>query len=67
MSTTATTTTRDGARREMAGFRGTIDRTQDAGYEEARKIYNAMIDKRPALIARCADADDVASGDRVRP
>jgi hypothetical protein len=28
-------------------------------YEEARKLYNAMIDKRPLMIARCADAADV--------
>jgi FAD/FMN-containing dehydrogenase len=31
----------------------------DPGYEEARRLYNAMIDKRPALIARCRDVADV--------
>src|SRR6185437_5971497 len=30
------------------------------GYEEARKLYNGMIDRRPRLIARCADSADVA-------
>jgi FAD/FMN-containing dehydrogenase len=32
----------------------------DPGYETARRIWNGVIDKRPAAIARCADADDVA-------
>jgi FAD/FMN-containing dehydrogenase len=31
----------------------------DAAYDEARKLYNAMIDKRPGLIARCVDVADV--------
>jgi len=42
-----------------AGLRGALIRAGDAGYEEARKLYNAMIDKRPLLIARCIDAADV--------
>jgi hypothetical protein len=35
-----------------------IDRSHHE-YEEARKLYNAMIDKRPLMIVRCADAADV--------
>lgn len=31
----------------------------DAGYDPARKVWNGMVDKRPALIARCTGADDV--------
>jgi hypothetical protein len=40
-------------------FRGELILPGDASYETARKVYNGMIDKRPALIARCADVADV--------
>jgi hypothetical protein len=42
-----------------ASLRGELLRPSDAGYDEARKIWNGMIDKRPALIARCTGAADV--------
>jgi FAD binding domain-containing protein/berberine-like enzyme len=53
------TTPASAARQELTGFQGQLIGRDDAGYDEARKIYNAMIDKRPALIARCAGPDDV--------
>jgi FAD binding domain/Berberine and berberine like len=45
---------------DLAGFEGQLIGPDDAEYDEARKVYNAMIDKRPALIARCAGPDSVA-------
>jgi FAD/FMN-containing dehydrogenase len=41
------------------GLRGSVIGRDHPEYEEARKLYNAMIDKRPLLIARCADVADV--------
>ena len=49
-----------GALREFtADLRGNVLSPADAGYDEARKVWNGMIDKRPGLIARCMDASDV--------
>jgi FAD/FMN-containing dehydrogenase len=45
--------------RFAATLRGPVIRAGDANYDEARKLYNAMIDKRPLLIVRCADVADV--------
>ncbi|MBC7857276.1 MAG: FAD-binding oxidoreductase [Burkholderiaceae bacterium] len=40
-------------------LRGRVFQPDDAGYEEARQIWNAMIERRPAMIARCAGSADV--------
>ena len=39
---------------------GELIRPDDSGYDDARQIFNAMFDRRPALIARPADVSDVA-------
>jgi FAD binding domain len=38
---------------------GELIQPGEKGYDEARQVYNGMIDRRPRLIARCADAADV--------
>jgi FAD binding domain/Berberine and berberine like len=43
----------------IQGFRGRLIGPSDKDYDEARALYNGMIDKRPKLIARCTDAADV--------
>ncbi len=46
---------------ELPGFKGPVFRPDEEGYEEARRVFNGMIDRRPAMIARCTDADDVVA------
>src|SRR5262245_1203123 len=43
----------------QTSLRGSLLRPGDAGYDEARQVWNANVDKRPALIARCAGVSDV--------
>jgi FAD/FMN-containing dehydrogenase len=40
-------------------FRGKLLQPNDAGYDDARRVHNGLVDKRPALIARCASAADI--------
>lgn len=47
-----------------ASLRGELIQRGDELYDEARKLYNGMIDKRPLLIARCVDVADVVASVR---
>ena len=40
-------------------FRGDLIQASDEGYQNACKVYNGMIQKKPALVARCVDVADV--------
>src|SRR5262245_46673238 len=44
-----------------AEFRGALLRPGDAGYEDARRVWNGNIDKHPGLIARCTGVADVVA------
>src|SRR5262249_5374951 len=55
----ATVTTLEGLEELRAQIRGEVITPEDAQYDEARKVYNAMIDKRPALVVRSRDVGDV--------
>jgi FAD/FMN-containing dehydrogenase len=53
-----------GYRRLRERFRGTLLRPGEEGYDEARRVWNGAVDRRPTLIARPAGADDVATAVR---
>ena len=46
---------------ELPGFTGQLIHPDDGDYDDARRVFNGMIDRRPALIARCAKANDVVA------
>ncbi len=46
---------------QLPGFEGALFHPGGAGYDDARKLFNGMIDRRPAVIARCACAGDVVA------
>ncbi len=45
----------------IPGFSGSLLQQGDDGYDEARRLFNGMIDRYPAVIARCGTADDVVA------
>ena len=49
------------AERLAADLPGRVIRPGDDGYEEARRVWNGLSDRRPAIIARCASTDDVVA------
>ena len=51
----------DAVRKFKESLRGELIGMEDAGYDDARSLWNAMIDRRPALIARCLGVADVAA------
>ena len=44
-----------------ARMTGTVVAPDDPGYDDARRVWNGAIDHRPALVARCADVEDVVA------
>ena len=45
-----------------AALRGDLIRPEDDRYDNARAVFNAMVDRRPAMIVRCAGVADVMRG-----
>jgi FAD/FMN-containing dehydrogenase len=54
-----TTVHRNSLEQLRGAFRGALLRPGEEGYDQARQVWNGAIDRRPALIARCAGAGDV--------
>src|SRR5688500_4240031 len=66
MTTTATADKYQALAKELRGrMRGPVLSAADPGYDDSRSLWNAMIDRRPAVIVRCLGAADVVAGVRA--
>lgn len=54
-----TTLSKDTTKKLKDNLKGQLVLPDDPGYDQVREIWNAMIDRRPAVIVQCAEADDV--------
>jgi len=54
----------DEALASLEGFSGSLLRPGEEGYEQARRVYNGLIDRKPALIARCRGEADIVEAVR---
>jgi FAD/FMN-containing dehydrogenase len=59
MTTTVESTAEDALQAFASGLRGAVLSPGDYGYDDARTIWNGLIDRRPALIVQCTGAADV--------
>jgi len=59
MATTVTALDAEATEAFVQGLRGRVFRPDDEGYDEARKVWNGLIDRSPALIVQCSGAADV--------
>src|ERR671916_1734802 len=56
-----TQTTTEGVEALRAGMTGSVFAPTDAGYDDARRVWNADVDRRPAVVARCRSTQDVVA------
>ena len=54
----------DDVARLRGGFDGQVLLPDEEGYHDARRVWNAIVDRQPAIIARCASSDDVVAAVR---